>query len=121
MLIEYLRKCGRERSVVGLFIRRDVEDGGGYSDKGFDTFVCPLFLSKSNKTKEERRGYSIQWTCEERDIAYGFDWVFFKMWLCFNVWFFTDDQIQTNTYARDNSVTMTFFLFHVVARFSASL
>lgn len=71
MLIEYLRECERERRVVELFIRRDVEDGGGYSDKGFDTFVCPLILSKSNKTKEEMRGDSIEWACEERCILIG--------------------------------------------------
>lgn len=52
--------------AVEWFLRRDDEDGRGYSDKGFDTFVCSLILSKSNKTKEEMRGDSIQRACEER-------------------------------------------------------
>ena len=58
--------------VVEWFIRRDDEDGGGYSsDKCFDTFVYSLILSKSNKTKEEMRGDSIEWACEERCILIG--------------------------------------------------
>ena len=87
--------------VVEWFIRRDDEDGGGYSsDKGFDT-LCVLWFYLS-PTKQKKKWEEIRFNGH---VKRGEDWLgIFKNVALFYVWFFIDDQIKTNIDVRDNSV-----------------